>query len=75
MSKLFIHSKERQQYEYLMAKAGFTRATSARLRSRAMLHFEVVWLDCAATVEKSVLPDDNFQFVLMKILPKKANVA
>ena len=33
-------------------KAGFTQATSARLRSQAMLHFEVVWLDCAATVEK-----------------------
>jgi hypothetical protein len=27
-----------------------------------MLHFEVVWLDCAFTVEKkSVLPDDNFK--------------
>jgi hypothetical protein len=26
-------------------KSGFTQATLARLHSRAMLHFEVVWLD------------------------------
>jgi hypothetical protein len=36
------------------------------LRSRAMLHFEVVWLDFAATLaKKSFLPDDNIKFAVM----------
>ncbi len=48
-------------------KAWFTQATSDRLRSRVMLHFEVVQLDWEATVKKSVLPDDNFKFVVMKL--------
>jgi hypothetical protein len=37
----------------LSLQAWFTRAASARLRSRAMLHFQVVWLDWAAKVEKN----------------------
>jgi hypothetical protein len=28
-----------------LVKAGFAQATLAKLRSRAVLHFEVVWLD------------------------------
>jgi hypothetical protein len=40
-----------------------------------MLHFEVVWLYCTATVEKAVLPDDNFKFAVMKIFPKYTKIA
>jgi hypothetical protein len=34
-----------------------------------------MWLNCAATVKKSVLQDDNFKFDVMKNLPKHANIA
>jgi hypothetical protein len=37
-------------------KAGFKQAASTRLHSQAILHFEVVWLHCAATVEKKISP-------------------